>query len=330
MLLTNDGPVPVLIRRPATGECAVIDWLNLTMHVDTFKNRTQGMAEKELQETCIDELNYELKQIFGFGIEKELGKGQNYYQRTFALQNDFGSVSIGGQQNTILLMLTGSGCTHANYGWEQELHAWLHINAVRPKITRIDYAFDDLSGELVSVDWADEQDTLGGFTCGGRPPSVEFRGNWKRPDGSGRTLYIGKRTSSKFCRFYEKGKELGDKESPWVRCEVEYKAKHYFLPLDALLKPSEYFLAAYPCFHVFDNQDKAEKFELKKQDATITWNKAIAITKHQFSKYLKAFRDFYGDDAHVLDMLMPDKNEYPKRLQRLQADWTNSMPPIAA
>ncbi|MFW2002610.1 replication initiation factor domain-containing protein [Acinetobacter ursingii] len=92
--------------------------------------------------------------------------------------------------------------------------------ADRPKITRIDYAYDDLEGAIVSPDWADLQDTLGGFQMGGRPPSFQTAGNWKRPDGSGRTAYIGKRESSKYCRIYEKGKQLGDKDSLWTRVEV--------------------------------------------------------------------------------------------------------------
>ena len=38
---------------------------------------------------------------------------------------------------------------------------------------------------------------------------VSDAGNWKRPNGKGRTLYIGCRESGKSCRIYEKGKEQG-------------------------------------------------------------------------------------------------------------------------
>ena len=96
-----------------------------------------------------------------------------------------------------------------------------------------------------------------------------------------------------------------------------------------LLNASEHFLAAYPCFHVFDDQSKAIKFEMLEKKAEITWEKAIEITKHQFGKYLNAFRKFYEDDSKVLDILMPEKDEFPKRLKPLLIDFTSSLPPNA-
>ena len=329
LVMTDDGPKPVMIRRPATGEVAVIDWLNVTMHKDTFLNSyVQKHAENE-DTFCVYALEQVLLDIFGFGIEKKMNKGINYYDETYQLENDCGFICIGGQNNTIMLSISGMGCTHGKYAWEEDFHAWLSLYAHRPKITRIDYAFDDLEGVLVSPDWADQQDTIGGFTCGGRPPSFHTAGNWKRPDGTGRTAYIGKRTSSKFCRVYEKGMQLGDPNSLWTRVEVEFKSRSYYIPLDALLNASEHFLAAYPCFHVFDDQSKAIKFDLLEKKAEIIWDKAIEITKHQFGKYLNAFRKFYGDDTKVLDILMPEKDEFPKRLKPLTVDFMQSLPPDA-
>jgi phage replication initiation protein len=328
-VITDDGPKPVMIRRPAHGEVAVIDWLNLTMHTDTFMNSVASKHAEKPDEYCVYALENVIKDIFGFGIEKKMVKGINYYEETYQLENDCGFICIGGQNNTIMLSISGMGCTHGKYGWEEDLHAWLSLYAHRPKITRIDYAFDDLHGVLVSPDWADQQDTLGGFTCGGRPPAFRTDGCWKRPDGNGRTAYVGKRTSSKFCRVYEKGKQLGDPNSLWTRVEVEFKSRSYYIPLDALLNASEHFLASYPCFHIFDDQEKAIKFELLEKKAEIVWDKAIEITRHQFGKYLNAFRKFYGDDSKVLDILMPAKDEFPKRLKPLTVDFVQSLPPTA-
>ena len=334
MLLTHDGPKPQLIRRPATNECAVIDWLHVTIHKNTFKDirKVKELVDLASNSDYVYALSAILKDIFGFGVEKKLQNGKNFYEESYALENDCGLICIGGQQDTIMIVITGTGCTAGNYGWEEDFHAWLTMYAERPKITRIDYAFDDLDGSLVSPDWAWVQDDLQGFQCGGRPPSFQTAGNWKRPDGKGRTAYIGQRASGKYCRVYEKGKQLGDVDSLWTRVEVEFKAKDYFIPLDALLNASEHFLAAYPCFHIFDAHRKPIKFELLRQKAEITWERALDITKHQFSKYLKAFRDFYDDDSHVLDLLMPDpekRDQYPKRLKPLTIDYSNSMPPSA-
>ncbi|MEC7121174.1 MAG: replication initiation factor domain-containing protein, partial [Pseudomonadota bacterium] len=273
VLLTVDGELsPTLIRRPAANECVVVDWLTVTISVDTFAQQIAGLSYEKMHETVISELDEVLKSVLGLTIIKTQKNGRSYYEKSYDLVHfdlkkpdngiDCGFVCIGGQRNTVMVTLNGHGCALADYAWEQSFYNWLKNKTVRPKITRVDYAYDDLDGSLVNVDWADEQDTLGGFTSGGRPPSVEYRGDWKRPNGSGRSFYIGKRTSSKYCRFYEKGKQLGDTDSPWVRVEVEYKAKHYHLPLEAMLDASEYFLAAYPCFHVFDDQTKAKKFEL--------------------------------------------------------------------
>lgn len=333
---TNEGVKPVLLRRPAANECAIIDFLHITIHKNTFKDVMKVKQVKEYDLSSNSDYVYAfeiiLKDVLGIGIDKKLPNGKNFYQESYALENDCGLVCIGGQNDTILLVLNGQGCTSAKYGWEEDLHAWLVMYAQRPKITRIDYAFDDLDGSLISPDWAWHQDDLGGFQCGGRPPSFTTAGNWKRPDGSGRTAYIGKRESGKYCRVYEKGKQLGDKESLWTRCEVEYKAKDYYIPLDALINASEHFLAAYPCFHVFDAHRQPKKFVCLNKKADITIDKAIEITKHQFSKYLKFFRDYFEDDSKVLDMLMPDPTsheQYPKRIKPILLDYSKSMPPAA-
>lgn len=130
--------------------------------------------------------------------------------------------------------------TAGNNGYTEFLSA-----APRAKITRVDLARDFLSGEY-TVDMANTAYDDGEFCSGGRWPSGEHHGNWKRPDGAGRTLYLGKRKSGKFTRIYEKGRQLGDKESPWTRLEVEFKSIDRIVPFDVLLYPGQYLAAAYP------------------------------------------------------------------------------------
>ena len=36
---------------------------------------------------------------------------------------------------------------------------------------------------------------------------------WRKEDGSGKTFYIGKKKNARFVRVYEKGRQLGDKDS---------------------------------------------------------------------------------------------------------------------
>ena len=89
----------------------------------------------------------------------------------------------------------------------------------RSRMTRWDGAVDDYIGKR-GIDWAVDQDKCGGFNAGGAQPRCRQNGNWIKPDGKGRTLYIGERKNGNMGRIYEKGKQLGDPNSRWTRFEV--------------------------------------------------------------------------------------------------------------
>jgi len=90
---------------------------------------------------------------------------------------------------------------------------------------------DDYEGRY-SLNWAVEQYYNNQFNGGGNRPSCGQRGNWLFPDGNGRTFYVGKRKNGKLIRIYEKGKQLGDPNSPWVRWEVEQHNRQREIPWD--------------------------------------------------------------------------------------------------
>jgi phage replication initiation protein len=87
----------------------------------------------------------------------------------------------------------------------------------------------------------------GQFNAGGNKPSCNQTGNWIAPDGTGRTFYVGRRRNGKLLRVYEKGKQLGDPESPWVRWELELDNRDRIVPWEVLLEPGKYVAGAYPC-----------------------------------------------------------------------------------
>jgi phage replication initiation protein len=97
--------------------------------------------------------------------------GLNYYKHAYTLENNCGFICIGGQNDTIMVSINGLGCTIGKYGWEEDLHAWLRLFATRPKLHVLTLAFDDFDSDFASVDWAKEQQELGGFKMGGRPPN---------------------------------------------------------------------------------------------------------------------------------------------------------------
>jgi phage replication initiation protein len=145
MVLTDDGEKPILFRRPAHNEKAVTDWLNFTIHKSTFDSRKreklQGYRHLAIDNCLVTNSDYVyacgevIQDIFGFGIECKMKSGINYYNEAYKLENGCGTICIGGQNDTIMITITGVGCTLGKYGWEEDLHAWLNLFAHRPKIT---------------------------------------------------------------------------------------------------------------------------------------------------------------------------------------------------
>ncbi|WP_308924601.1 replication initiation factor domain-containing protein [Janthinobacterium sp. J1-1] len=316
LVMTDSGKIKsVMVRRPSAAQTCVIDWINFSVLEDTwFKTaREQLISDDQI----IVEASRQLEKIFGFGITSNRGKGMNFYRDSWVLGDGMGFVCFGGQRSTMLITLTGQGCLNAVAGWEKRLHGFLTRTAIRPTISRIDLAHDDLDGSYLSVDWAEQQWWDGGYSFkkGGRPPEIQEIGNWKRPSGKGRTLAIGQRTSSKYCRFYEKGKKEGDKLSLWCRCEIEFKNTNTIIRPDVLLDPSSFFVGAYPCLAMFATVETPARMEVKARAQHITVDDSIAVTKRQYGKYIRVFRALFGD-KETLDLITnEDENAFPKRLK---------------
>lgn len=329
LVMTDSGEIKqVMVRIPAEGQCAVIDWVNFTVLENTwFRTARETLIDDE---SIVVEASRYLEKIFGFGVTTHRERGMNFYRDSWVLGDDFGFVCFGGQRNTMLVTLNGQGCANAIEGWENRLYDFLTNTAIRPVISRIDLAHDDFDGRYLSVDWAENQWKQGGCTAasGGTPPEIERIGNWHRPSGKGRTLTIGRRTSGKFTRFYEKGKKEGDKSSLWCRAEVEYKSSDRIIPFHVLLSPSEFFAATYPCFAEFTHVDTPERIPVKQKTAQVVIDACIEVTRHQFGKYIRVFRDLYGD-KEALDLICnPDKDAWPKRMKPLTSNAHTGPEPI--
>jgi phage replication initiation protein len=180
------------------------------------------------------------------------------------------------------------------------------------RITRIDLAHDDFGGQTVSVAqaraWYDE----GHFNTGGRTPEarlVDDLGSDK-----GKTLYVGHRQNGKLCRVYEKGKQLGDPQSPWCRAEVEFRAKSRVIPHDILVRPSDYLAGAFPCLAYLSlRQDKVRTL---KKSAEIGYRRVVECLRTQYGPALNLMlRVEGGDPFAVLEQAM--RPGTPKRLANL-------------
>jgi len=309
----------VMVRGRAEGECAIIDWVNFSVLEDTwFRTARETLIGDE---QIVTEASRQLEKIFGFGVTAHREKGLNFFRDSWVLGDDMGFVCFGGQRQKMGITLNGLGCANAAAGWEKRLFDFLTKIAIQPQISRIDLAHDDFTGAYLSVDWAEQQWHEHGFTArtGGLPPEIQRVGNWHRPSGKGRTLTIGRRTSGKFLRFYEKGRKEGDKNSLWCRAEFEFKSSDRVIEFDVLLHPSDYFCDGYPCISQFAKTETPKRHELKVQTAHIVMDAYVENVNVAYGKGIRQLRNIHGDKA-TLDLLChPDVNAWPKRMKPLGA-----------
>ncbi|MFL9870405.1 replication initiation factor domain-containing protein [Paraburkholderia megapolitana] len=144
--------------------------------------------------------------------------------------------------------LSGRGCAIVT-DWPAVFATMQDLDA---RITRCDLALDFLEGEL-SIAQVEQMYLAGEFHCGGRIP--EYRkiesGTADAKGCGGTTFEIGLRTSGKMLRAYEKGRQLRNRESQWVRTEIEFRNKDREIPHEIVLKRDEYFIGAYQALEPF-------------------------------------------------------------------------------
>ncbi|MDO8458678.1 MAG: replication initiation factor domain-containing protein [Burkholderiaceae bacterium] len=236
--------------------------------------------------------------LFGFRYSARFGDGA-------------GVMAWGGesQRGRVFFSLMGKGCSMVK-DWSA-LAQWLELN--RATIKRVDVAYDDFEGKLLSIAWAVQQYRDDGFNAGGRKPSHTCFGDWLEGESStkGRTLGIGNRASGKYARIYEKGKQLGDPESGWTRFEVEWRAQDRYIPFDILTRPGHYLAGAYPCLVVLNEEQSVIKTIAK--GAQIAFDSAVEHAKQHCGKLVNLLLSVVGGDyAEVVNRLM--RSGFPSRI----------------
>lgn len=297
LILENGKICEVTERRGWGGDCAFIDWLNITMADETFTGEWSA-SDAVTDDQVILDCSALCESLFGFGITKQREKGANFYQRSYVLGDGYGLVCHGGQRHSLLISLSGEGCMAAKDGWEMRVFNFLRSKAVAGKITRVDLAHDIFDGVAYAVDRAFDDYKSDSFNAGGRTPDCECRGNWERPNGKGRSFYVGHRTNGKFARFYEKGKQLGDASSPWVRAEVEFKSVDRVIPFDVLIRAGEYLAAAYPALEWIS--ETQERIETKKKTTETNYETMLAWLHRQCGAALWAVSVVEGSAENAL------------------------------
>ncbi|MBF0266101.1 MAG: replication initiation factor domain-containing protein [Gammaproteobacteria bacterium] len=156
--------------------------------------------------------------------------GINGWERSYNIGNNGVIFAIGGQRGRAYLNIPGNACTLISQSSWKPFKELLS-EEYDGKITRWDGAVDDYEGKH-EFNFALKQYYSGGFNNGGNRPQLSQRGNWEFEDGKGKTLYIGNRDNGKYLRIYEKGKQLGDSNSKWIRWEIELRSKDRVIPWD--------------------------------------------------------------------------------------------------
>ncbi|MGH8780834.1 replication initiation factor domain-containing protein [Paraburkholderia sp.] len=153
-----------------------------------------------------------------------------------------------GAEGRICVDLSGRGCAVVT-DWPAVFATMQELDA---RITRCDLALDFLEGEL-SIAQVEQMYEAREFHCGGRIP--EYRriesGTIEARGCGGTTFEIGRRVNGKMLRAYEKGRQLRDRESKWVRTEIEFRNKDRVIPHEIVVKRDEYFVGAYKALEPF-------------------------------------------------------------------------------
>ena len=150
----------------------------------------------------------------------------------------------------ILVTLTGQGCRefeqlhtnlfHREFNWGKFMERFnREINlSHKVNITRLDIAFDDFIG-LLQMDVIEKKLLAGEYVSRFKKwDNVEAHETHSKKGSLGKTVYVGSRSSSCYCKFYDKMaeqmracrldedamKKLG-KLTHWVRFEVTFKDK---------------------------------------------------------------------------------------------------------
>ena len=290
---------------------AIVDFLTftapLTMLNDPLRDadwgaRLRAEAAKGC-ETSIELLcRYVLLAIApdsGLHIDGQVRGFRNFYAHHCRILTPSGEtcgfVALGGesQRGTFCVELTGAGCAHVT--------AWAHTRAVlegwAAKLSRVDCAHDDREGRY-TLDDVKDWHAAGRFTTKGRPPAIGFAGY---ADGSGQTVYIGKNTGNQQLCAYEKGKQLGDPNSPWVRFEARFGSKYRDIPYDILERPWEYLVGHYPVL-VWITQCST-RMETSKAKLAATMVSALRHAKRQCGRVVYAIAEAFPETSEFANAM---------------------------
>lgn len=207
------------------------------------------------------------------------------------------TVALGGSStgNTMMVDVTGKGCSMID-DWQAVFATLQDLDA---RLTRVDTALDLMEG--FTIEQFEDLYFAGEFNCGGRIPKRRAyeSGDSKNPYRDGRTLYLGKKTNGKELCIYEKGKQLGDSESEWLRVEIRFGNKDRVIPHDIVLNPTTYFAGA---FIALEDLVESIKTKIKTDQKDIAIEERTIVLKRLTHYLVSAYGKTIYQLAHELKM----------------------------
>ena len=293
------------------------DWLTITFHEDTLVKIAGHplVSDKEFMWV----LSEKLLEILGFGItRKAKSKGNKFYESMYILGSEaaeYGAVHFGGQRETVLVELKGLGCNLASAGWEIRMYDFLK-NAIRARITRCDLALDFFNGEYTPEKALLDHDN-GFFNNHNMQPKRECRGTaWQKEDQTGKTLYVGRVKNARYVRIYEKGRQLGDKDSPWVRFEIQFNHGDIEIPFEILQDSGGYFSGAFPICQTFSNMPDAKRIAVREKTLNLTFEHKVRHGRNAVGGLINFMLDVGLEPVQIVEMLKAEEaGKYPKGLE---------------
>lgn len=318
VLVSVNGEIKEVLLKRGKTTAAFIDTLTVSFSESVFVRPDQLGTEEEIAANA----SADLAEIFGFGLLRKNNGGRNGYKISYHMGTDtenYGFFAMGGrnQKDTVCLFLTGVGLTAALDGWEQRLYDFIKSRAPYAKITRCDLAHDFLNGEYTPEKALQEWEQ-GLYTSRSTKPIAEMvGGDWLQYRGMGKTLYIGSRKSaSRFVRIYEKGKQLGDVDSDWVRVELELHNRDIVIPHDILINAGQYLTGAYPAFGslFFSYDETPSKPERIEKQKDISAEHCLKYASMQCAPSIVMLERMGLEPEQIVETLKNGHTDMPKRL----------------
>lgn len=302
------GETPMQDARPASA-LALVDWLAFTVRPPP------GYGVRWVLD--------ELEVTFRVPRTNWTGKGRGWFGYTDRIDlGEFGLVAYGGesQNGTVHAELNAHACRQVE-DWHA-VRLWGEVYGA--VVTRADCAHDDFRGGVLTIARALEWYRLGAFADRGRPPKAHLHDDLG--SGQGKTLEVGRRGSGKFLRVYERGKKLGEVDSPWVRAEVELHNKGRHVPWDVVVEPGRYLAGAYPALRFLSVGQS--RIATTRRTAEVTYDTMVRNLRIQGGKSINVMcRVLGGDCGAVVSRLR--REGVPRRLTGFAEDELGALLEVA-